>query len=70
MLGTPNNLAVWDTTNDECMPQLFNGTGAAQWGDVENHPWTIGLQLDYFTEAALWAKWLETEHPELPRSPS
>jgi branched-chain amino acid transport system substrate-binding protein len=64
VLGTPNNLAVWDSTNDECMPQLLNGTGAAQWGDVENHPWTTGMQLDYFTEASLWAKWLETQHPE------
>jgi branched-chain amino acid transport system substrate-binding protein len=65
VLGTPNNLAIWDTTNDECMPQLFNATGAAQWGDVEHHPWTLGLQLDYFTEAGLWAKWLQAEHPEL-----
>ena len=63
-LGTPNNLAVWDETNDECMPQLLNGTGAAQWGDVDGHPWTTGMQLDYFTEAGMWAKWLETEHPD------
>jgi branched-chain amino acid transport system substrate-binding protein len=63
-LGTPNNLAVWDATNDECMPQLLNGTGAAQWGDVEGHPWTTGMQLDYFTEASLWAKWLEANKPK------
>ena len=24
VLGTANNLAVWDKVNDECMPQLFN----------------------------------------------
>ena len=64
VLGTANNLAIWDKTNDECMPQLLNATGAAQWGDVEHHPWTTGMQLDYFTEAALWAKWLLKEHPE------
>jgi branched-chain amino acid transport system substrate-binding protein len=64
VLGTANNLAVWDQTNDECMPQLLNATGAAQWGDVEGHPWTTGMQLDYFTEASLWAKWLVKEHPE------
>ncbi len=64
VLGTANNLAVWDTTNDECMPHLLNGTGAAQWGDVKGHPWTTGMQLDYFTEASLWAKWLAKEHPE------
>ena len=66
-LGTANNLAVWDTTNDECMPQLLNATGAAQWGDVENHPWTTGMQIDYFTEAQLWASWLQAEHPELTK---
>jgi branched-chain amino acid transport system substrate-binding protein len=64
VLGTANNLAVWDETNDECMPQLFNATGAPQWGDIENHPWTTGMQLDYFTEASLWAKWLQSEHPD------
>ena len=62
-LGTPNNLAIWDTTNQECMPQLLNGTGAAQWGDVENHPWTTGMQLDYTTEAILWTEWIKKEFP-------
>jgi branched-chain amino acid transport system substrate-binding protein len=64
VLGTPNNLAVWDNTNDECMPHLLNATGAPQWGDVENHPWTTGMQIDYFTEAQLWAEWLKAEHPD------
>jgi ABC-type branched-subunit amino acid transport system substrate-binding protein len=59
IIGSPNNLAVWDGLNDECMPQLLNGTGLANWGDVENHPWTTGMQLDYFSEAGLWAKWLQ-----------
>ncbi|MCU1503310.1 MAG: hypothetical protein JWM12_2664 [Ilumatobacteraceae bacterium] len=67
ILGTPNNLAVWDETNDECMPQVLNGTGAAQWGDVQGHPWTTGMQLDYFTEASLWATWLKKEHPDLTK---
>ena len=67
VLGTANNLAVWDTTNDECMPQLLNATGAAQWGDVENHPWTTGMQIDYFSEAQLWKLWLEAEHPDLKK---
>jgi branched-chain amino acid transport system substrate-binding protein len=63
VLGTPNNLGVWDELNQECMPQLLNATGAAQWGDVENHPWTTGMQLDYFTEARLWAEWLKAKFP-------
>jgi branched-chain amino acid transport system substrate-binding protein len=65
IIGTPNNLAVWDATNDECMPQLLNGTGAPQWGDVANHPWTTGMQLDYASEAGLWAEWLQSEHPDV-----
>jgi len=64
VLGTANNIAVWDETNDECMPQLFNATGAPQWGDVENHPWTTGMQLDYFSEAGLWAEYLEKQYPQ------
>jgi branched-chain amino acid transport system substrate-binding protein len=64
VIGTPNNLAIWDTLNDECMPQLLNGTGAPQWGDIVNHPWTTGMQLDYASEAGLWAEWLKKEHPD------
>lgn len=63
VLGTPNNLAIWDDTNKECMPQILNGTGAAQWGDVDSHPWTSGMQLDYTTEAILWAEWVKKEYP-------
>jgi branched-chain amino acid transport system substrate-binding protein len=62
-LGTPNNLAIWDDTNKECMPQLLNGTGAAQWGDVDGHPWTTGMQVDYTTEAILWTEWIKQEFP-------
>ncbi len=67
ILGTPNNLAVWDTLNDECMPQMLTGTGAPQWGDVTNHPWTTGMQIDYASEAGLWAEWLQAEHPEVTK---
>jgi branched-chain amino acid transport system substrate-binding protein len=63
-LGTPNNLAIWDETNKECMPQLLNGTGAAQWGDVDGHPWTTGMQLDYTTEAILWTEFIKKQFPK------
>ncbi len=32
VLGTPNNLGIWDDTNKECMPQLLNATGARRSG--------------------------------------
>ena len=63
VLGTPNNLAIWDDTNKECMPQILNGTGAAQWGDVDGHPWTTGMQLDYTSEAIIWASFVKKEYP-------
>ena len=58
VLGTPPNLAVYDTINDECIPQLFNATGHPAWGDPVNHPWTTGLQLAYNTEAILWGQYI------------
>jgi len=45
------------------MPQLLDGTGAPQWGDIENHPWTMGMQLDYFSAARLWVEWLKKNKP-------
>jgi branched-chain amino acid transport system substrate-binding protein len=67
ILGTPHNLAIWDTTNKECMPHLLSGTGGPQWGDVAGHPWTTGMQIDYFTEASLWAEWLKTTKPDVTK---
>jgi branched-chain amino acid transport system substrate-binding protein len=64
VLGTPNNLGIWDDTNRECMPQILNATGAPQWGDVEGHPWTTGAAaLNYFSEAGLWVQWLKQKYP-------
>jgi branched-chain amino acid transport system substrate-binding protein len=65
VLGTPNVGAIRDTTEDECMPNLFVATGGPQWGDVEHYKFTIGGAGNYWTEAALWAQWLQTEHPDL-----
>jgi len=58
MIGTPNNLAIRDTLQDECMPQLFNSTGFPAWGDPKNYPWTIGGILAYNTEAILWCDYI------------
>ena len=58
-LGSPNTLAVRDTINAACVPHPFVQTGLPAWADPENYPWTTGLQLNYYTEAALWVKWIE-----------
>jgi branched-chain amino acid transport system substrate-binding protein len=55
-LGTPSNTMIWDYLNEEKVPQLFVATGASKWGDPKGHPWTMGFQPDYQTEAIIYAK--------------
>jgi branched-chain amino acid transport system substrate-binding protein len=63
-LGTPNNLAIWDYVNDQEVPHLFVATGASDWGeDVDSHPYTIGWQPDYVTEAQIYADFLSENKP-------
>jgi branched-chain amino acid transport system substrate-binding protein len=63
-LGTANNVAIWDYTNQQEVPQLFVATGGSLWGaDIEKHPWTTGWQPDYVTESQVYAEYLEKEKP-------
>jgi branched-chain amino acid transport system substrate-binding protein len=63
-LGTPNNLAIWDYTNQKKVPHVFVATGASDWGeDPDKHPYTIGWQPDYVTEAQTYADFLKKEKP-------
>src|SRR5215210_1646903 len=63
-LGTPNNLAIWDFLNQQKVPQLYVATGASDWGkDVDKHPYTIGWQPNYVTEAKVYADYLKKEKP-------
>jgi branched-chain amino acid transport system substrate-binding protein len=63
-LGTPNNLAIWNFLNEQKVPQLFVATGASDWGkDVKAHPYTIGWQPNYVTEAKVYADYLKKAKP-------
>jgi branched-chain amino acid transport system substrate-binding protein len=63
-LGTANNLAVWDYVNQQKVPQLYVATGASEWGaDVKKHPYTIGWQPDYVTEATAYADYVKKNKP-------
>ncbi|MGZ8648383.1 MAG: ABC transporter substrate-binding protein, partial [Solirubrobacteraceae bacterium] len=63
-LGTPNNLAIWDFLNEQKVPHLFLATGASSWGeDIGAHPYTIGWQPNYVTEAKVYADYLKKEKP-------
>lgn len=61
MIGTPNNLAIRDLLDEECVPQLFNSTGFPAWGDPATYPWTIGGLLSYKTEARMWCNYIADE---------
>jgi branched-chain amino acid transport system substrate-binding protein len=63
IIGSPNNLAVRDTLNEECIPQLLALTGSPAWGDVANYPWTTGALVPYDTEAAIYANKLNELKP-------
>jgi len=62
-LGTPSNSAIWKYMNDKHVPQLFVATGATKWGDPVGHPWTMGWQPTYQSEAHAYAKYLLKEKP-------
>ncbi|WP_420433965.1 ABC transporter substrate-binding protein [Candidatus Poriferisocius sp.] len=61
ILGSPNNLAVRDTLNENCIPQLFNLTGLPEWGDPANYPWTTGALMSYETESRVWCQHIADE---------
>jgi branched-chain amino acid transport system substrate-binding protein len=63
-LGTANNLAIWDYTKQQKVPQLFVATGGSEFGaDPKAHPQTIGWQPDYVSEAKGYAEFLKKEKP-------
>jgi branched-chain amino acid transport system substrate-binding protein len=63
-LGTPNNLAIWDYVNQKKVPHLYVATGASNWGaDIDKHPYTIGWQPDYVSEAKGYGEFLKQEKP-------
>ncbi|GAA1745871.1 ABC transporter substrate-binding protein [Nonomuraea bangladeshensis] len=60
-LGTPSTTATWDYTNQRKVPQVFVATGASKWGTDAAHPWTIGWQPNYVSEARVYAQYLKAE---------
>lgn len=62
IIGSPNNLAVRDTLNEECIPQLANLTGLPAWGtDVADYPWTTGEMVPYNLESRIYMKSLQDQ---------
>ena len=63
-LGTPTNTAIWKYVNDKHVPHLFVATGATKWGDPQGHPWTMGWQPNYQSEAQVYAKYILQHVPQ------
>jgi branched-chain amino acid transport system substrate-binding protein len=63
-LGTPTNNAIRQYMNLKKVPQLFVATGATQFGDRKNFPWTMGWQPTYQTEGRIYAKYILQNLPQ------
>jgi ABC-type branched-subunit amino acid transport system substrate-binding protein len=64
IIGTENNLAVRDTLNEECVPLLMNLTGAVEWAEVADYPWTTGALVPYDIEAQVYAAQIAEQFPD------
>ncbi len=64
IIGTPNNQAVRDILNEECVPQLLNLTGSPAWGEVADYPWTTGLLIPYDIETKAYAQNIAKDFPD------
>jgi ABC-type branched-subunit amino acid transport system substrate-binding protein len=63
MIGTANGLAVRDTLNQECIPQLFNNSGDPRWGQADKFPWSTGLLTPYNTETSIYVEDIKSNFP-------
>ena len=62
-LGTPGNSAIHKYVNGKKVPHLLLATGATKWADPKNFPWTLGFNLSYQAEGAIYAKYLLKNKP-------
>jgi branched-chain amino acid transport system substrate-binding protein len=63
MIGTANGLAVRDTLNRDCVPQLFNNSGDPRWGQAKDFPWSTGILAPYNTETAIYVEDIKSKFP-------
>jgi ABC-type branched-subunit amino acid transport system substrate-binding protein len=64
IVGTDGNLAVRDTLNEECVPQIQVLSGSPSFKDAENYPWTTPQLAPYDVETKVYAKQLAELFPE------
>jgi ABC-type branched-subunit amino acid transport system substrate-binding protein len=63
VVGTKNNLAVRDTVNTDCVPDVLIASGAVQWGN-RDFPWMLGSELvPYPLEMQALVNYLKEKKP-------
>jgi branched-chain amino acid transport system substrate-binding protein len=63
-LGTPCAMATRKYLNVKQVPQIFVASGATQFGDPQNFPWTIGWQVSYQIEGRVYARYILDTKPD------
>lgn len=63
-VGTAANLAVQKYLNNKKVPQLMIGAGSTRLIDPKTFPWTIGWQPTYYSEGAIYAKYILANIPD------
>ena len=63
IVGSPDNLAVREKLNHECIPQLEALTGSPAWGQIADFAWTTGALVPYDIEASIYATKLKEMKP-------
>ncbi len=64
VIGTPDNEAIRQTLNDNCIPQLNALTGAPQWGEPKDYPWTTGGLVPYTIETKAYVADIAKSFPD------
>ncbi|WP_420637713.1 ABC transporter substrate-binding protein [Candidatus Poriferisocius sp.] len=64
-VGTAANLSIREFLNEECVPQLFSGSGASTFGaDYEEFPWTVAFNPTHISEAGTFVQYLKDTNPD------
>jgi branched-chain amino acid transport system substrate-binding protein len=61
IVGSAHNIAIQADLNAQCIPQLWAATGAPDWGNIDDYPWTTGLLVPYAIESRVWAEHVAAE---------
>ena len=62
-VGTPQNQAIKPYIAEKHIPNIFIYSGIYEWGDEKQNPWGTMLVPSFTTEAAIYAKYLQTYKP-------